>query len=132
MINILFRTFKQVRRIATAKPIQIMILFISLVLYSATGYMNFELQQNPQLQWVDAFWWSIVTMTTVGYGDVYPITNSGKIFWGLFPCWVWGHLVFLSESSHMDLLRNCKNKKLDLLNALIAEKESISRLIKEV
>ncbi len=30
--------------------------------------------------YIDAFYFSIITLTTVGYGDLHPVTDTGKIF----------------------------------------------------
>ncbi|KAK0131907.1 Potassium voltage-gated channel subfamily A member 10 [Merluccius polli] len=58
----------------------IFFLFIGVILFSSAIY--FAEVDEPQTQFIsipDGFWWAVVTMTTVGYGDMCPITMGGKM-----------------------------------------------------
>lgn len=52
------------------------------VFIASAGIYFFENEAQPEnfSSVIHSGWWAIVTLTTVGYGDVYPITVGGKIF----------------------------------------------------
>ncbi|XP_076870290.1 potassium voltage-gated channel subfamily A member 10 [Brachyhypopomus gauderio] len=58
----------------------IFFLFIGVILFSSAIY--FAEVDEPETQFVsipEGFWWAVVTMTTVGYGDMCPVTVGGKM-----------------------------------------------------
>ncbi len=79
---------KATRRFSIALKIarEEIILFLSaagVVLFlAAIGIHHFEHEAQPErfASVFDSLWWAVVTLTTVGYGDVVPITAGGKLF----------------------------------------------------
>jgi voltage-gated potassium channel len=86
---------------------------ITLFIIILSGITYFE-RQNPnssiQTIW-DALWFSIVTLTTVGYGDSFPITPAGKIFGLIFILSSLGLLGYLIGSATNLIRTYMENKK---------------------
>ena len=90
----IFRAFKLIRynkalnrfqiayRIVKEELMLFMIVILILLFIVSAGIYFFENEAQPDVfkSIFHSAWWSIVTLTTVGYGDVYPITVLGKIF----------------------------------------------------
>lgn len=91
-IFLLFRIFKLFRyarsmktftEIITEKRFELFTLatFASFVIFTGSSAIYiFETHQNPKINTLfDAIYWAIVTMGTVGYGDIVPVTTEGMI-----------------------------------------------------
>jgi len=58
------------------------IILLILLFLSSVGIYYFENAAQPDKfsSIINSMWFSVATITTVGYGDVYPVTPAGKIF----------------------------------------------------
>lgn len=80
------RTFGRVFR-KKAEDLVLTLALVAFLLVMASSLLYFV--ENPAQPDVfssipAAMWWGVVTLTTVGYGDVYPVTVAGRIMGGFF------------------------------------------------
>ncbi|MDR2714597.1 MAG: ion transporter [Coriobacteriales bacterium] len=61
--------------IASVSAIMVLLLVASVLMYYAENEVQTEIFQDA----FSGLWWAVATVTTVGYGDIYPITAAGKL-----------------------------------------------------
>jgi len=80
-MNMVFIVFRENGRALAAS----FLILVTIMLLAASGMYYFERESQPVAfgSIPAAMWWSFATLTTVGYGDVTPITVGGRIFGAL-------------------------------------------------
>ena len=129
VMNLLLGVLKEERQSFLAA----MFLLTIAMLIASTGIYIFEKDAQPDKfgSIPEAMWWAVATLTTVGYGDVTPITAMGKIFGALITIIGIGTVALPSgilASGFSDQLKRRKNTyetelSLALQDGIITKKE---------
>ena len=109
VMNLLLGVLKEERQSFLAA----MFLLTIAMLIASTGIYIFEKDAQPDKfgSIPEAMWWAVATLTTVGYGDVTPITAMGKIFGALITIIGIGTVALPSGITCLRVFRSIKKKK---------------------
>ncbi|MDC3237375.1 ion channel [bacterium] len=76
MINLIKNLVKATKK---RKGLFLVLAYLFLMFFTSVIISIIEPSGTPLKSFWNALWWSVVTSTTVGYGDIYPVSTAGKI-----------------------------------------------------
>ena len=76
-----YRAMGHFERVSRNRGVLLLIMvWLGVVVITSLAFFAAEVNVNPNVSSpLDAIWWGVVTLTTVGYGDILPLTPEGRI-----------------------------------------------------
>ena len=75
------------RRRAESVFLAVSLVALLLIVFCSIAVLHFEVDPNANIKTAeDAIWWAFTTITTVGYGDRYPVTSEGRFIAVVLMC----------------------------------------------
>ena len=135
-IKLIVKFFFANRSKGTFASVSIISFFI--VVFSSIAILNCEVSPDSNIKTAsDALWWSFVTITTVGYGDLYPTTSLGRIvasalimagvgLFGTFTAYVASFFMQYEEEQDNEVLEELREikKQLSVLEGKVSQNDS--------
>ncbi len=112
-----FRGIVGIFKVFQKKPMESALAFYMICLliifgYCSLAYNRYEVGVNPGLHsFGDAVWLAFTTLTTIGYGDVHPVTSDGRIVSAILVITGTGFFALLSGEFATLLIKAYRDKK---------------------